>query len=65
MGGMGQDIQHGLRALNRERGLATVSVLVLALGIGANTATFSVVNALLIRALPYKDSGELVVPLRC
>ena len=55
-----QDVRCGVRNMLRTPGFALVTVLTLALGIGANTAIFSVVDSVLFRALPYRDAGRLV-----
>jgi predicted permease len=58
--GMLQDLRYTFRALRRDAGFASFAILIAGLGIGAGSTVFSVVNALLIRPLPFRDPGQLV-----
>jgi len=60
MDSWGRDFLYGWRGLRRAPGFAAVAILTLGLGIGANTAIFSIIDAVLLRPLPYHNPGELV-----
>jgi putative ABC transport system permease protein len=57
---MGNDLRYTFRTLRRDAAFAVISILILGVGIGSNTAIFSVLNTLLIRSLPFRDPGRLV-----
>jgi len=61
MSSLWADIKYGVRVIGKNPGFAAVAILTLALGIGANTAIFSVVDSILLRPLPFPDSERLVV----
>ena len=58
---IGQDVRYGMRGLRRYRGYAAAVIATMALGIGANTAIFSVVNAVVLQPLPYQRGDDLVL----
>ncbi|HTP87823.1 MAG TPA: hypothetical protein VMJ34_12795, partial [Bryobacteraceae bacterium] len=60
-GAVGHDLRHALRALLRTPGFTAVVVLCLALGTGANTAIFSLLDQVLLRSLPVRDPASLVI----
>jgi hypothetical protein len=61
LGIIGQDLRQAMRVLRNNVGYSTVAIVTLALDIGANTAIFSVVNRVLLKALPYPNPQRLVI----
>src|SRR5450755_609833 len=60
IGDLTQDLRHSFRGMLRDAGFAAFTILIAGLGIGASSTVFSVVNALLLRPLPFRDPGRLV-----
>src|SRR5947208_17140791 len=61
LGSLGKDMQYGIRMLRRSPGFTAVATLSLALGIGANTAIFSLIDRVLLKMLPVREPDRLVV----
>jgi predicted permease len=61
---LAQDVRYAFRTLRKNAGLTAVAALILAIGIGANTALFSTVHAVLLRGAPFPESGRLVIGLK-
>jgi putative ABC transport system permease protein len=59
--GLSQDVRYGVRGVRKSPGLAILAVVMLALGIGASTATFSIVNGVLLEGLPFEDPDRIVL----
>ena len=55
-----KDLRYGIRSLSKHPGFTVIAVLTIALGVGANTAIFSVINGVLLKALPFPDSQQLI-----
>src|SRR5215472_11566248 len=62
VGQLGQDLRYAIRTIGANRAFSTAAILSLALGIGANTAIFTLIDALLLRTLPVRDPAGLVQP---
>src|SRR5580693_6193895 len=60
MGDVAQDLHYSFRGMRRDAGFAAFTILIAGLGIGASSTVFSVVNAMLLRPLPFRDPGRLV-----